>query len=355
MLPRSHLPVATQGGIHANDIDPSQVHCTPDEHIVRNAHNLVGHPIAIAVQRSLNIPSLVTQGFAVTPISRRSLFPCKPDIQLSGFLRLQIRTSIMEEIVLVESRNPEDILVRSPEIEFIAGSTTPQEPIRKRKRWRKPACILGCLSCLSRIGAAWLSLYLVPHAVEVNRSQHSGKSHPSSLRISGGERLQDTMSMRTQVGGKGAVERIHHPVGRVIYRPAITRNPHQGCRSIIFPLPVGGIIAPISHERVLIGRTRPVHLGLHLQHPTVIETSGLPPCLGKGVAVVQLLGSYIGVISHDAWQLPVVVIIVDLCPQLAPAHAIGSPAHHPVHIQFAMSRVHPTVGSPFVGGVLTVA
>ena len=69
---------------------------------------------------------------------------------------------------------------------------------------------------------------------------------------------------------------------------------------------------------------------------------------------MQLFGSYIGVISHDAWQLPVVVIIVDLCPQLAPAHAIGSPAHHPVHIQFAMSRVHPAVGSSLMGSIFTI-
>ena len=260
----------------------------------------------------------------------------------------------MEEIVLVESRNPEDVLVRSPEIKLIAGSTIPQEPIRKRKRWRKPACILCCLSCFGRIGAALLSLYLAPHAVEVNRSQHSGKSYPSSLRISDGERLQDAMSVRAQIGGKGAVERVHHPVGRVIQRPTIIRHPHQCCRSIIFPLPVGSIIAPICHERVLIGRARPVHLGLHLQHPTVIETSGLPPRLSKGVAIVQLFGCYIGIISHDAWQLPVVVIIVELCPQLVPARAIGSSAHHPVHIQFAMPRVHPAVGSPLMGGIFTV-
>ena len=60
LLPRSHLPGATQRSIHANDINPCQVYGTPNEHIVRNAHNLVGHPIAIAVQRCLNIPSLVT-------------------------------------------------------------------------------------------------------------------------------------------------------------------------------------------------------------------------------------------------------------------------------------------------------
>ena len=90
LLPRSHLPGATQRGIRANDINPCQVHSTPNEHIVRNAHNLVGHPIAVAVQRCLKIPSPVTQGFAVPPISRRSFFPRKPDIQLSGFLRLQI-------------------------------------------------------------------------------------------------------------------------------------------------------------------------------------------------------------------------------------------------------------------------
>ena len=260
----------------------------------------------------------------------------------------------MEEIVLVESRNPEDVLVRSPEIKLIAGSTISQEPIRKRKRWRKPACILGSLSCFGRIGAALLSLYLAPHAVEVNRSQHSGKSHPSSLRISGGERLQDAMSMRSQVGGESAVERVHHPVGRVIHRPAVPRHPHQCCRSIKFPLPVGSIIAPICHERVLIGRARPVHLGLHLQHPTVIETSGLPSRLSKGVAVVQLFGCYIGIISHDARQLSVVVIIVNLCPQLVPAHTIGSSAHHPVHIQFAMSRVHTTVGSSLMGSIFTI-
>ena len=161
--------------------------------------------------------------------------------------------------------------------------------------------------------------------------------------------------MRSQVGGEGAVERVHHPVGRVIHRPAIIRHPHQCCRSIIFPLPVGSIIAPICHERILIGRARPVHLGLHLQHPAVVETSGLPSRLDKGVAVVQLFGSYIGVISHDARQLSVVVIIIELCPQLAPAHAVGSPAHHPVHIQFAMSRVHPAVGSPLMGGIFTIA
>lgn len=130
------------------------------------------------------------------------------------------------------------------------------------------------------------------------------------------------MSVRAQVGGESAVERVHHPVGRVIQCPAIIRHPHQCCRSIIFPLPVGGIIAPICHERVLIGRARPVHLGLHLQHPMVIKTSGLPSCLSKGVAVVQLLGCYIGIISHDARQLSVVVIIVELCPQF------GSGSHH---------------------------
>ena len=86
----------------------------------------------------------------------------------------------------------------------------------------------------------------------------------------------------------------------------------------------------------------------------VIKTSGLPPRLSKGVAVVQLFGCYIGIISHDARQLPVVVIIVELCPQLVPARAIGSSAHHPVHIQFAMPRVHPAVGSPLMGGIFTV-
>ena len=60
LLPRSHLPETTQRGIHANYINPCQVHSTPNEPIVRYAHNLVGHPIALAVQRCLNIPSLIT-------------------------------------------------------------------------------------------------------------------------------------------------------------------------------------------------------------------------------------------------------------------------------------------------------
>ena len=61
--------------------------------------------------------------------------------------------------------------------------------------------------------------------------------------------------------------------------------------------------------------------------------------LGKGIAVVQLFIADIGVIPHDARQLAVVVVIIDL----ALKHTSGS--GFPCQCSFAVCRVHATVGA----------
>ena len=63
---------------------------------------------------------------------------------------------------------------------------------------------------------------------------------------------------------------------------------------------------------------------------------------------MQPLSAYVGVVSHDAGQLPVVVVIVCLSPELVATVGL------PVEAHLAVSAAHAAVGAVLTGSQLTV-
>ena len=93
----------TRRSIHTEHTYLSYIDCLPDEHIIGYCYDLVPHMVQVAIQCSKE------------PESRTVFSIGHSHIVLIGNLGFQVRTPIMEEIILIECRDSEYILIRSPD------------------------------------------------------------------------------------------------------------------------------------------------------------------------------------------------------------------------------------------------
>ena len=123
-----HLVAAPQPLCHVQRSVQSQnphlpyINARPYKHIVRHRDNHVPQPVIVSVERH---PYVRPLNLRHSPFVHRNAY-----VHLIRHLRRQVRASVVVVVALVERRRAEDILVRSPHVEFPVS----QQLVGKRQR-----------------------------------------------------------------------------------------------------------------------------------------------------------------------------------------------------------------------------